>query len=77
MLRQTLCTAMLMSVVHSVWRSQSKKEAFAHDAYLKSFVATLGIWHAKFFACGFAGCTEKKPVKIGGSFSLKCTGPVA
>lgn len=49
-----------------------KREAFAHDAYLKPFVSNLGIWHAKFFACGFAGCTEKKPVKIGGSFSLNC-----
>ncbi len=56
--------------------ASQKKGAFAHDAYLKSFVVDLGIWHAKFFACGFADCTERKPMKFGDSFSLKCIGPV-
>ena len=72
MLRQTLCTAMLRALYTASGAASQKREALAHDAYLKSFVATLGIWHAKFFTCGFAGCTEKKPVKIGGSFSLNC-----
>jgi hypothetical protein len=77
MLRQTLCTAMLRALYTASGAASQKREAFAHDAYLKSFVVVLGIWHAKFFACGFAGCTEIKPMKIGGGFSLKCTGPVA